>query len=133
LGSTSSTETFWKPSPALMPSQIDSRIASMDGVSVSHYTGDVDAGKMSGGAAVPGMPSLGTTSLWIDPQTKFLHKLSMDVDLGGAFKAMSDMAQALAGTPTPGGETATPIPSMKFKVEMTISKQNDPSLSVPTP
>lgn len=106
---------------------------SMDGVSVSHFTGDVDAGKMSGGAAVPGMPSLGTTSLWIDPQTKFLHKLSMDVDLGAAFRAMSDMAQALAGTPTPGGETATPIPSMKFKVEMTISKQNDPSLSVPTP
>jgi hypothetical protein len=106
---------------------------SMDGVTVSHFTGDVDAGKMSGGATVPGMPSLGTTSLWIDPQTKFLHKLSMDVDLGAAIKMMGDMAQALAGTPTPGGPTATPMPPMKFKIEMTISKQNDPSLSVPTP
>jgi hypothetical protein len=57
----------------------------------------------------------------------------MDADLGPFMKAITDMMEGLMGTPTPGGPAPTPMPSMKFVIDMGISKHGDPSVTVPTP
>ena len=109
---------------------------TIDGVSTTHFVGTIDAGKMSGaeGLGVLGnVPPLGDISVWIDPQTKYVHKLDMNVDLGTFMETMAGVEQALLGTATPGGPTATAVPSLKFVINMTVSKQNDPSISIPTP
>ncbi|HMA36633.1 MAG TPA: LppX_LprAFG lipoprotein [Chloroflexia bacterium] len=111
---------------------------TLDGVSTTHFTGAVDPGKMmggsSGGPSMSGMGSLGTVGLWVDPQTKYLHKVSMDLDLGPFLKAMMGAFAGLIPTPGPGTPTATAIPaSLKFKIEVNISQQNDPAVTVPPP
>jgi len=107
---------------------------TMDGVTVKHFVGQVDATKLASGAAGLGtVPPLGSVALWIDPQTKYIHKAQMAIDLSSFMKMMTGMVEALQGTPTPGGATATPIGTMKFNIDMTLSKLNDTSITVPTP
>jgi hypothetical protein len=109
---------------------------TIDGVSTTHYAGTIDASKMSGAESLGvlgSVPPLGDISVWIDPQTKYVHKLDMNVDLGTFMQTMAGVVEALQGTATPGGPTATAVPSLKFTINMTVSKQNDPSISIPTP
>jgi hypothetical protein len=109
---------------------------TLDGVSTTHFVGTIEAGKMAGAeglGALGNIPSLGDINVWIDPQTKYIHKLDMNLDLSTFMGAIAGIAEALQGTPTPGGPTATPVPSLKFVVNLTVSKQNDPSISIPTP
>ncbi len=109
---------------------------TIDGVSTTHFVGSIDASKMSGAESLGvlgSVPPLGDISVWIDPQTKYVHKLDMNVDLGTFMQTMAGVVEALQGTATPGGPTATAVPSLKFVINMTVSKQNDPSITIPTP
>jgi LppX/LprAFG-like lipoprotein len=109
---------------------------TLDGVSTTHFAGTIEAGKMQGAeglGALGNVPSLGTVNVWIDPQTKYIHKLDMNLDLSTFMEAINGISEALQGTPTPGGPTATAVPSLKFAVNLTVSKPNDPSITVPTP
>jgi len=109
---------------------------TLDGVSTTHFVGTIEAGKMAGTeglSALGNIPSLGDISVWIDPQTKYIHKLDMNLDLSTFMSAIAGNAEALQGTATPGGPTATALPSLKFIINMTVSKPNDPSITIPTP
>jgi hypothetical protein len=113
---------------------------TINGVSTKHYTFKMDAASMmraQGGAESlpPNMQdvSFGGGGFWIDPQTKYLHKLDMTIDFAGLMKFMFDaMAAAFGGTATPGGEQPTPTPAVNITISVTISKHNDPSITVPT-
>jgi len=113
---------------------------TINGVSTKHFTFKMDAASMmraQGGTDTlpPGMQdvSFGGGGFWIDPQTKYLHKLDMTIDFAGLMKFMFDaMAAAFGGTPTPGGEQPTPTPAVNINISVTISKHNDPSITIPT-
>ncbi len=110
---------------------------TVNGVSTRHFAADITTSGMMGGAGnTSGIPdmNLGSVELWIDPGTQYLHKLKMNLDLAAFFNLMSAAFGQLAGTPEPGTPTATPLPSvLDMHVDMTISKQNDPSITVPDP
>jgi hypothetical protein len=107
----------------------------MNGVSARHFVGNIDIGQLMGSAAGPAGPQgqvLGTISLWIDPKTRYVHKLIVDVDLAPLLKLLAEAFAGIEGTPGPGTPTATPVPaSLRFNIALAISKHNDPSISVP--
>ncbi|HET6262309.1 MAG TPA: DUF4352 domain-containing protein [Chloroflexia bacterium] len=114
---------------------------TINGVKVRHFTFDLDLAAMAGGdvAEVEKMfggeiPPLGNGAVWIDPATKNMHRLDVHMDIGVLLKMMVEgLAQAFGGTPTPGGPAPTPFPTLDFDLSMTISKHNDPSVTVPDP
>ena len=113
---------------------------TINGVTTKHFTFKMDAESMmraQGGteSLPPGMQdvSFGSGGFWIDPQTKYLHKMDMTIDFAGLMKFMFDaMAAAFGGTPTPGGEQPTPTPALNINISVTISHHNDPSITIPT-
>jgi hypothetical protein len=116
---------------------------TMHGVSTRHFAYKLDMSQMGDLSSSPevaqmmqGLPPLGGGEIWIDPATKYVHKMTMDVDMGPLMQLFTQMlAGAFAGTPEPGTPTATPmaIPSLKFTIGMSFSKHNDPSITVPEP
>jgi len=110
---------------------------TLNGVSTRHFVGQIDAAALMGGAGggtgVPAM-SLGSVQLWIDPSTKYLHKLSLDLDLAPFLRLMMGAFSGLIGTPGAGTPSPTPLPaSMKISLTATFSKHNDPAVTVPAP
>lgn len=105
-------------------------LETLDSVATEHFAGTISIGKMPGVgeqiAAMKGLPPAGTIDVWIDPQTKTLHKVQLRLDTGPAMVA----AAALTA---PGAPTLVPLPPYVFKVDMTVTRQNDPSISVPSP
>jgi hypothetical protein len=75
--------------------------------------------------------NLGGGSLWIEESSKNLDKLSMNLDMGPILGLMVQAFAGMMGTPTPGGPQPTPFPSLPIDFEMTISKHNDSSISIP--
>jgi hypothetical protein len=110
---------------------------TIDGVQTRHFVGEIGTASMMGGSGdTSGMPDLqiGSVNLWIDPSTKYIHKMTLNVDLAALLNLMSAAFSQLAGTPEPGTPTATPLPtSLKMDIQITVSKPNDPSISVPNP
>ncbi len=113
---------------------------TLDGVSTRHFTFKMDAESMmreQGGTdqLPPNMQnvSFGGGGFWIDPNTKYLHKLDLSLDIGGLMKFLFDaMSAAFGGTATPGGEQATPTPAVNININVVITKHNDPSITIPT-
>ncbi len=110
---------------------------TMNGVTVRHFQGTLDAAAMMGGGApTAGGPSmsLGTFDLWIDPSTKYIHKMALNLDLAPFIRLMMGMFGGLAGTPGPGTPTPTPLPTtMPLVLNVVVSKHNDPSITIPNP
>ena len=104
---------------------------TLDGVHTKHFVGIVALSKMAGMgdqlANMKNLPSAGTIALWIDPATQYVHKAELDLDMGPALAA----AMAQLQTPVPGAAAPTPDPSGKISAHLTLSKLNDPSLTVP--
>lgn len=113
---------------------------TINGVKVRHFTFDLDMAAMMGGdvAEVEKMfggeiPPLGNGAVWIDPATKNMHRLDIRMDIGVLLRMMIEGFAQAFGTPTPGGAGPTPFPELAFDMSMTISKHNDPSITVPEP
>ena len=118
---------------------------TVNGISTRHFTFGLSAAKMmaaeagsTGGlGAIPGLsgnlPDLGTGEIWIDPQTKYIHQLTMNVDMGPFITIMMQALAGAFGTPAPGAATPTPVTGMAFNIKVSLSKHNDPSITVPTP
>jgi len=112
---------------------------TLDGVSTRHFTFKMDAESMmreQGGTdqLPPNMQnvSFGGGSFWVDPNTKYLHKLDLTLDFAGLMKFMFDaMSAAFGGTATPGGVQETPTPAVNINISVVITKHNDPSITVP--
>ncbi len=112
---------------------------TLDGVSTRHFTFKMDAASMmreQGGTdqLPPNMQnvSFGGGGFWIDPSTKYLHKLDLSLDVGGLMKFLVDvMSAAFGGTATPGGAPETPTPAVNINISVQITKHNDPSITVP--
>jgi len=104
---------------------------TLDGVQTKHFVGTVSFSKMMGSdrpvANMKNLPSVVTIALWIDPTTQYVHKADLDLDMGPALAA----AMAQLQTPVPGAAAPTPDPSGKISAHLTLSKLNDPSLTVP--
>jgi len=123
----------------LVNSGIDYKVVgneSLDGVQTRHLAGKVDAGALlgggSGGSPPLGSPSLGTVDLWIDPATKQIHRVRLDLDLAPFFKMLDTMMGGMMGTPGAGTPSPTPLPAtMKMLVEMNLSRHNDSTIQVP--
>ncbi len=135
---TSNADLLSSLSPLLagMTQLQDAGTATVDGTSTRHFIGTIDAGALMGGdtGSVPGAAtmSLGSTELWIDPSTKYVRRLSMNLDLAPFIRLLTGMFAGLEPSPGPGTPTATPIPdTMSFKVDLTISKPNDSSITIP--
>jgi hypothetical protein len=106
---------------------------TINGVTTRHYTFRMDAASLGAGSGedLSGMPDLGSGDLNVDPGKKQLHRLGINLNLGPLMELMfRGFAEAL-GTPTPGGAAPTPFPSMEVQFDMTISRHNDPSISIP--
>ncbi len=109
---------------------------ALEGVPTRHFSGKVDAAALMGGgsgAAVPeSNPALGTADFWIDPATKQIHRVRLDLDLAPFFKLLDAMMGGMMGTPGAGTPSPTPLPaSMKMLVEMNLSRHNDATIHVP--
>ena len=112
---------------------------TMNGKKVRRFSYNLDAAKMMGDASGEleqqtggALPSLGGGQIWVDTQTKYMHKLTVRLDFAFLIKMMADaMTAAFGGTPTPGGPTPTALPASDFEITMNVSKHNDPSISVP--
>ncbi len=112
---------------------------TVNGKKVRHFAFSLDAAKMMGDSsgdlakqAGGELPSLGGGQIWIDTQTKYMHKISVKLDFAFLIKMLADaMTAAFGGTPTPGGPTPTALPASDFEITMNISKHNDPSITVP--
>jgi len=112
---------------------------TMNGKKVRRYSFNLDAAKLMGDASGElaqqtggDLPSLGGGQIWVDTQTKYMHKLTVKIDFAFLIKMMADaMTAAFGGTPTPGGPTPTTLPASDFEITMNVSKHNDPSISVP--
>lgn len=109
---------------------------TIDGVSVRHFTFDLDVSKMLGSSTpVTGLggqlPSIGGGGVWIDPQSKTAYRVAMNVDLGPMMQLITGAMSAISGTPT--AEAQTPVPPMKVNMTMDITKHNDPSITIPQP
>lgn len=110
---------------------------TLDGVPTRHFSGTVDAAALMGGGGSgdvvpPGSPSLGTADFWIDPTTKQIHRMRLDLDLAPFFKVLDEMMSGIMGTPGAGTPSPTPLPaSMKMLVELNLSRHNDSTISVP--
>ncbi|HMA37180.1 MAG TPA: LppX_LprAFG lipoprotein, partial [Chloroflexia bacterium] len=116
---------------ALSDFQNTGETTTLDGTSTQHFAGTISLGKMPGVAAaiaaLPDLPPAGTIDLWIDPQAHTVYKLAVRIDTTAA------LAAAVAKLAPAGGPTAVPIPSYVFTADMTISRQNDPAIHVPSP
>lgn len=113
---------------------------TINGVSTKHFTYDLDVSKMMGSADTSALPpgmanigKLGGGDLWIDPNTKYLHRMGINLDFSKLMELLSQAFSALGGTPTPGGVEPTPMPALNINVLINLSKQNDPSISIPSP
>ncbi|MEO6457337.1 MAG: DUF4352 domain-containing protein [Chloroflexia bacterium] len=112
---------------------------TMNGKKVRRFSFNLDAAKMMGDTSGEmakqtggDLPSLGGGQIWVDTQTKYMHKLTVKLDFAFLIKMMADaMTSAFGGTPTPGGPTPTALPASDFEITMNVSKHNDPSISVP--
>ena len=112
---------------------------TVNGKKVRHFAFSLDAAKMMGDSsgdlakqAGGELPSLGGGQIWVDPQTKYMHRISVQLDFAFLIKMLADaMTAAFGGTPTPGGPTPTALPASDFEITMNISKHNDPSITVP--
>ena len=113
---------------------------TVNGTSVNKYSFNLDIAEMmaasgtdvsSLGVDTSTLGSLGGGTLYIDPQTKNLHKLDVQINLGPLMQLMTLAFASLGGTPTPGGPAPTPIPQLPINLTMTISKHNSDTLPVP--
>ena len=106
---------------------------TINGVTTRHYTFRLDAASLAGasGEDMSGMPDLGGGDLNVDPDKRQLHQLGINLNLGPLMELMFRGFAEAFGTPTPGGAAPTPFPSMTVQFDMTISKHNDPSISIP--
>lgn len=112
---------------------------TMNGKKVRRFSFNLDAAKMMGDASGEltkqtggELLSLGGGQIWVDTQTKYMHKLTVKLDFAFLIKMLADaMTSAFGGTPTPGGPTPTTLPASDFEITMNVSKHNDPSISVP--
>ncbi len=113
-------------------------------VSTRHITYTIDAAKWASskpsywrgpvfGSRVYLGPVLGG-SVYIDPANYHLHRFTLDVDLGQAIEEGQATSEApTEGTPRPGGATPTSDPLQIVTTIYTISRHNDPSITVPSP
>lgn len=115
---------------------------TLDGVSTQQWTFNLDLMKMlqgSGGGTniqLPaGLPPLGTGAIWIDPSTKYTHRIQMNMDMSALLGAMASVMAGLT-TPVPGASptvASTPLPTMNFDITLNVSKQNDPTIKINLP
>jgi hypothetical protein len=109
---------------------------NINGATTRHFSFEITAGGASGMpqevmGTMGNIPPLGGGEVWVDPDTKYVHRLIVSLDLGPMMDMMTRAIEMMAGTPTPGGPTATPFPAIKFDMQMDISRHNDPSIKVP--
>lgn len=110
---------------------------TVNGVSTRHFSFSVDVSRSMGASeetkkAMGGIiPPIGNGEIWIDPSTKYIHRVNIALDMGVLMSAISKMMEAALGTPGPGTPTATVLPSINLDMKLNINKHNDPSISVP--
>lgn len=109
---------------------------TMDGKQVTKYSFKLDLAEMAGGQPMPeglnlSSTDMGSGAIWIDPTAKNLHKLQIQLNLGPLMEMLTQAFSGLMGTPTPGGPKPTPFPQMAVNLAMTVSKHNDPSITIP--
>jgi hypothetical protein len=111
---------------------------TMNGVQVTKYSFKLDLSEMMGSEPMPSgvnlsSMDLGGGAIWIDTSAKNLHKIDLNLNLGPIMELLVQAFSGLMGTPGPGTPTpaATPFPQMAVNLIMTISKHNDPSISIP--
>jgi len=108
----------------------------INGATTRHFSFEITAGQSGQipgdvSASLGNIPPLGGGEVWVDPKTRYVHRLNVSLDLGPLMDMMGRAIEMMAGTPTPGGPTATPFPSIKFDMQMDIARHNDPSIKVP--
>jgi hypothetical protein len=109
---------------------------TMDGAQVTKFGFKLDIADMMGGGSMPEGVTLSSTDLgggdlWVDTNTKLLHKINLQLNLGPLMELLSQAFGSISGTPTPGGAAPTPFPQMAVNLALTISKHNDPSITIP--
>src|SRR5688500_10064699 len=112
---------------------------TVNGKKVRHFSFKLDAAEMMGDEAGElakqtggDLPDLGGGEVWVETQTQYLHRISVNLDFAFLIKMLADaMTAAFGGTPTPGGPTPTALPASDFTIVMNVSKHNDPSIKVP--
>lgn len=111
---------------------------SMDGVTVTKFGFKLDMVQMMDELNIPGSAAaspvtLGGGNVWVDTSAKQLHKIDLQLDLGPlmGLLAQAQASSSSGGNITPGGSVSTPAPRMAVNVSLAISKQNDPSISIP--
>jgi hypothetical protein len=94
---------------------------TINGTTTRHFSFSLTAEGMGGGdtMGMGTMPPLGGGEVWVDPKTRYIHKVTMSVDLGPMMGMIGQAMESMMGTPTPGGPTATPFPSIKFDIGWT--------------
>ncbi|HMA33254.1 MAG TPA: hypothetical protein VKY74_02145 [Chloroflexia bacterium] len=104
---------------------------TLDGVSTRHFVGQIAINKMAGMpdqlSKMTNLPPAGTFEVWIDPQTKYLYKAQLSLDVGAVMNAVMSQLQ----TPVPGAPTATAGPANTQSASVILTKLNDPSITVP--
>ena len=62
-----------------------------------------------------------------------LERMTVTLDFSKLMQLLSEAFAMLGGTPTPGGVEPTPMPPLNVNINITISKQNDSSITIPSP
>jgi hypothetical protein len=103
---------------------------TVGGTQLAHMRVPIFAGSLMGlgGSSTPGEAPIGYADIWIDPTTKYIHRLTANVDLTDLLAAFMPPAP----TPGPGEATPTPLPEFKFNLDMSISAHNEP-VTIETP
>jgi len=71
----------------------------------------------AGGSTTPGEASIGTADLWIDPSSKLVQRLNLNLDLTDLINAFSSFAPTVG----PDQPSPTPFPPVKIAATMDLS------------
>jgi hypothetical protein len=92
---------------------------TVGGKQTTHYNVPIYLGNLmgTGGSTTPGETPLGSADVWIDPSTKLVQRLNLNVDLTDLLNAFSSFMPTVG----PNEPSPTPFPPVKITATMDLS------------
>jgi hypothetical protein len=95
-----------------------------------HYT--VDPARWNAGGGADRLGTVPGGAVWLDTRTNQVYKMSIEIQIPTSYDSLDATAASVLGlTPTPDIATRPPPPVVTALIELT--RQNDSTLTVPTP
>jgi hypothetical protein len=123
-----------------------------DGVPTTHFSGDIDVGKLLaylvsiangelGPMPLPKLPPMGTLDVWVDPNKQIMRRIVVKVNSTGFDQFILGQMPAGGGNPLlggfsnplPGAGAPTRVTALTYTIDAVITRPDDPTISVPQP